>query len=64
MSREIPRIFPFEGRSARTLKGGIVTSATDLFIAAIALRYGLTLVTGNVKHFDDIPRLKVENWIG
>ena len=32
-------------------------------IAAIALRHGLTVVTGNVRHFADIPGLKVENRI-
>lgn len=65
-------ILPFDLESARIAgqvrarleKGGIVTSATDLFIAAIALRHGLTLVTGNVKHFAGIPKLSVENWIG
>jgi tRNA(fMet)-specific endonuclease VapC len=65
-------ILPFDLESARIAgrfrarleKGGIVTSATDLFVAAIALRHGLTLVTGNTKHFAGIPRLKVENWIG
>jgi tRNA(fMet)-specific endonuclease VapC len=26
------------------------------------LALGLTLVTDNVKHFADVPGLKVENW--
>lgn len=34
----------------------------DRLIAAHALSLGLTVVTGNVKHFADVPGLKVENW--
>lgn len=34
----------------------------DLLIAATAIHYQLILVTENVKHFLDIPKLKVENW--
>lgn len=49
---------------ARLEKLGLAKEDTDLFIAAIALRHGLTLITGNLKHFAGIPRLKVENWIG
>jgi tRNA(fMet)-specific endonuclease VapC len=35
----------------------------DLQIAAIALRHRLTVVTGNVRHFEGIPGLRVENWL-
>ena len=35
----------------------------DLRIASIALSRDLTLVTGNVRHFERIPDLRVENWI-
>jgi tRNA(fMet)-specific endonuclease VapC len=34
----------------------------DRLIAAHALALGLVLVTSNVKHFADVPGLKVENW--
>lgn len=34
----------------------------DLFIAATAIYNDLTLVTNNVKHFEKIPYLKLENW--
>jgi tRNA(fMet)-specific endonuclease VapC len=34
----------------------------DIMIASIALCNGLTLVTGNTKHFSRIPNLKIENW--
>lgn len=35
----------------------------DLRIASIALSRGLTLVTGNVRHFARVPDLRVENWL-
>ena len=34
----------------------------DRLIAAHALSHDLTVVTHNVKHFSDVPGLKVENW--
>jgi predicted nucleic acid-binding protein len=43
-------------------KGSLI-SHTDMQIAAIALANHLTLVTGNLKHFLRIPKLKVENWL-
>ena len=35
----------------------------DLRIAAICLAHDLTLVTGNVRHFERVPGLRVENWL-
>jgi tRNA(fMet)-specific endonuclease VapC len=35
----------------------------DLRIASIALSRGLTVVTGNVRHFARVPDLEVENWL-
>lgn len=35
----------------------------DMRIAAIALARGLTVVTGNVRHFQRVPDLQVENWL-
>lgn len=35
----------------------------DLRIASIALSRGLTVVTGNVRHFARVPDLDVENWL-
>jgi tRNA(fMet)-specific endonuclease VapC len=35
----------------------------DILIGATALHYGLTVVTDNVKHFEPMPGVKVENWI-
>jgi len=34
----------------------------DLLIAATCLKYGLILATGNARHFDGIPGLRVEDW--
>jgi len=43
-------------------KNRLVADA-DIFIAATALEKAETLVTGNIKHFDRIEGLKIENWI-
>ncbi len=37
--------------------------SNDLFIAAHALHLNLTLVSDNVKEFERIPGLKLENWL-
>ena len=44
-------------------KQGIGCSEPDLRIAAIAIQHDRILITGNVKHFVDIPGLSIENWI-
>lgn len=35
----------------------------DLLIAATALHEDLILVTGNTRHFDRIPGLRIDNWM-
>ena len=35
----------------------------DLRIAAICLARDFTLITGNVRHFERVPGLRVENWL-
>ncbi len=35
----------------------------DLRIASIALDRDLTLVTANLRHFNRVPDLRVENWL-
>ena len=44
-------------------KRGRGISFPDLLIGATALTHQLTLVTANIKHFQEIQGLKVENWI-
>ena len=44
-------------------KQGIGCSEPDLRIASIAIQHKLTLITGNTKHFSNVPGLHVENWI-
>jgi tRNA(fMet)-specific endonuclease VapC len=35
----------------------------DLFIGAIAISQGAAVVTGNLRHYERIPGIDVENWI-
>ena len=42
---------------------GTPLGEADLRIGAIALARGLVVVTGNVRHFQRIPELSVENWL-
>ena len=41
---------------------GTPLNGADLMIAACAKTIGAILVTNNVKHFEKIPALKIENW--
>jgi tRNA(fMet)-specific endonuclease VapC len=64
-------VLPFDERAARIygpLKADLQRKATpldepDLRIASTALANGLTLITGNVRHFDRVPGLTIENWL-
>ena len=64
-------ILPFDRESGRLFgvlkadleKKGIGCSEPDLRIAAVAIKFNLTLVTGNTKHFENIPGLSLENWM-
>lgn len=42
---------------------GKTVSPLDLLIAATALTHDYTLVTHNVKHFEGIPGLRIEDWL-
>lgn len=44
-------------------KRGESIGPNDLWIAATALAWGATLVTGNVREFRRVPRLQVETWL-
>jgi len=47
---------------ARLRKAGNPIEAEDSMIAATAHRHGLTLITGNIKHFARVKGLKVVDW--
>jgi len=52
------------GRIKYTLrKIGKPVDEFDMVIAAHALAEGLTVVTDNIKHFENMPDVKVENWL-
>jgi tRNA(fMet)-specific endonuclease VapC len=64
-------ILPFDAEAARRYgeiraeleRSGRPIGDADLRIASIALARGLTVVTGNLRHFRIIPNLTVENWL-
>jgi len=64
-------VLPFDETAARAYaevrtdleQAGQRLDEPDLRIAAIALSRDLTLVTGNVRHFERVKGLRVENWI-
>ena len=64
-------ILPFDTAAARRYgevradleRRGTPLGDADLRIGAIALARELTMVTGNVRHFERIPGLSVENWL-
>lgn len=63
-------ILPFDAAAAyyygevraQLARQGTLLGEADLRIAAIALAQGFTVVTGNVRHFQRVPGLAVENW--
>ena len=67
----VVEIIPFDDNAARIAgrikaereRSGKTVASGDLQIAATALASGRILVTGNVRHFADIPGLDVENWL-
>lgn len=64
-------VWPFDAAAAERYgslraqleKAGEPLAEPDLRIAAIALARDLTVVTGNVRHFQRVPDLRVENWL-
>lgn len=65
------RVLDFDQSSAeqfgsvrgQLLRQGISVSTTDLMIASVALVHDLTLVTHNTADFQNIPGLRLENWL-
>ena len=42
---------------------GLRLANADLLIASIGLAHGATIATGNIRHYDRVPELSVEDWI-
>ena len=74
IAREVPGnmwVLPFDeeaaeeyGRLGAHLEAqGTPIGEADTQIAAIALANDLAVVTGNVRHFERVPGLTVENWL-
>ena len=69
--RRAQTVLPFDLNAARTFgalkaaleRHGTALAEPDLSIASIVLSRGLILVTRNVRHFQRVPELSVENWI-
>ena len=69
----LPRatILPFDFLAAKKYgeirsfleKQGTPLEHADLQIASITLSSNMTLITGNLKHFQRVPNLTVENWL-
>jgi tRNA(fMet)-specific endonuclease VapC len=45
------------------LRQGITVPETDLMIASVALVHNLTLVTHNTTDFQNIPGLRLDDWL-
>ena len=64
-------ILPFDADAARRYgeiradleRQGTPIGDADVRIAAIAFARNLIVVTGNVRHFQRVPYLSVENWL-
>ena len=64
-------VLPFDADAAREYGGlrarleaeGTPIGNADTQIVSIALAHDLVVVTGNVRHFQRVPELEVENWL-
>jgi tRNA(fMet)-specific endonuclease VapC len=61
------RILPFDERAAdefqRHRRGRVRIATTDLKIAAVALVQGGMLLSSNLRDFERVPGLRVEDWV-
>ena len=53
----------FGSLKASLENAGMIIDDADIYIAACARVYGLTLVTNNTKHFRRLKGLKLDNWM-
>jgi tRNA(fMet)-specific endonuclease VapC len=47
---------------ARLRKAGAPIDRHDIFIGTTAVTYGLTMVTGNAKHFERLKGIQLQDW--
>ena len=52
----------FAKEKARLKRQGAMLADMDLMIASIAIANNLTLVSNNIKHFERVKGLRLENW--
>jgi tRNA(fMet)-specific endonuclease VapC len=52
----------FAKEKARLKKEGKTVDDFDLLIGATSIANGMTLVTNNVKHFERLKKIKIDNW--
>lgn len=65
-------VLPYEAKASQHYgqikavleKKGEIIGENDIHIAAHAISQGLILVTNNVREFQRVPNLAVENWVG
>ncbi|MEB3164940.1 MAG: PIN domain-containing protein [Prochlorothrix sp.] len=58
----LPAVQQFGELKASLRKTGTPIADMDFFIASIALTKNRVLVTNNLRHYQRIPGLKLENW--
>ena len=53
----------FGDLKSKLQREGILIEDADIFVAATCLETCEKLITGNIKHYNRIDELKIENWI-
>ena len=53
----------FAKEKARLRKGGTLVEDFDLLIGTTAVKEGLTMVTENTRHFQNINGIQLDNWV-
>jgi tRNA(fMet)-specific endonuclease VapC len=60
---ELPAAERFGRLKAGLERDGNILADADLMIAAITLTRGASLVTGNLRHYERVDGLRLEDWI-
>ena len=50
-------------RLVRLKKSGLIIDEFDILIGATAIANNMILVTRNIKHFERLENIKIDNWI-